>query len=86
MPAIRASRKRLRAVKKKAAAANKETNAAADEVPVDGGDDDARTAREDEGTLLEMAMDWLSLHLGEADLRRGFRARRPPTSRNGGGA
>jgi hypothetical protein len=40
---------------------------------------DATTATstvEDEGGLLEMAMDWLSLHLEEADLRRGFRTRK----------
>ncbi|KAL3807673.1 hypothetical protein ACHAXA_000319, partial [Cyclostephanos tholiformis] len=34
------------------------------------------TTTENEGELLEMAMDWLSLHLEESDLRRGFRVRK----------
>ena len=33
---------------------------------------DDKTAANDDGALLEMAMDWLSLHLNESDLRRGF--------------
>lgn len=31
-----------------------------------------KPATDDEGVLLEMAMDWLSLHLKESELRRGF--------------
>jgi hypothetical protein len=31
-----------------------------------------KPASDEEGALLEMAMDWLSLHLKETDLRRGF--------------
>jgi len=40
------------------------------------GDDD------EEGQLLEIAMDWLSLHLDEAALRRGFRTQKLPNSQS----
>ena len=36
-----------------------------------------QTSPDDEGLLLEMAMDWLSLHLKESDLRRGFIVQKP---------
>ena len=35
---------------------------------------------EDDGNILEMAMDWLSLHLNESDLRHGFRVQPKPKS------
>lgn len=38
--------------------------------------DDDKMSKEDEGILLEMSMDWLSLHLKEQDLRRGFRVQK----------
>ena len=31
-----------------------------------------KSSADNDGLLLEMAMDWLSLHLKESDLRRGF--------------
>ena len=34
----------------------------------------------DDGDILEMAMDWLSLHLNESDLRHGFRVQPKPKS------
>ena len=38
--------------------------------------DEKEAAREDEGSLLEMTMDWLSLHLEEDHLWRGFRVKK----------
>ena len=71
--ALAASRRRLRIAR------GRNRRAEGTEAGVSGVDDDATTtttAREDEGELLEMAMDWLSLHLEESDLRRGFRVRK----------
>ena len=59
--ALKASNKRLLLSKKK--------NEPGDNVETNDDSDNAQ----DEGLLLEMAMDWLSLHLKESDLRRGFR-------------
>eukprot|EP00804_Cyclotella_cryptica_P008661 CCRYP_020114-RE/>CCRYP_020114-RE protein AED:0.18 eAED:0.18 QI:30/0.83/0.71/1/0.83/0.85/7/67/1794 len=36
-----------------------------------------KSAAEDEGVMLEMAIDWLSLHVDENDLRSGFRVQAP---------
>ena len=61
--ALRASNKRLRVAKQKAEA---------EEGHVNDTKEYNETTKEDEGALLEMSMDWLSLHLKESDLRRGF--------------
>ena len=65
--ALRASHKRLRVAKQKA-----ET----EEDHVIETTEKNETTKEDEGVLLEMSMDWLSLHLKESDLRRGFRVQK----------
>jgi len=66
--ALRASKKRLLVVKQNAKAEEGDND-------VDNIDDD-KMSKEDEGILLEMSMDWLSLHLKEQDLRRGFRVQK----------
>jgi len=70
--ALNASTKRMRLSKK-----NSEVN-----------DDNDREKKKnntakDDGIILEMAMDWLSLHLNESDLRHGFRVQSKPTSSAG---
>ena len=69
---LRASHKRLRLAKKKAQAEDGAMIESKDEKEI---------AKEDEGALLEMAMDWLSLHLKESDLRKGFRVQKIPTTK-----
>lgn len=68
--ALRASRKRLRIAKKKAA------DEAEDGIENNNDIDVDEITKEDEGSLLEMSMDWLSLHLKESDLRKGFRVQK----------
>jgi len=68
--ALGASRRRLRVMKRRAEAEAKINNGAHIK------EDSTVSANENEGAILEMAMDWLSLHLEESELRRGFRVQR----------
>ena len=40
-------------------------------------EEEEKSNANDEGLLLEMAMDWLSLHLKESELKRGFMVQKP---------
>jgi hypothetical protein len=66
--ALNASTKRIRLSKK-----NSE---------VDDGDHENKknNAAKDDGIILEMTMDWLSLHINETELRHGFRVQSKPIS------
>lgn len=68
--ALSASTKRIRLSKK-----DNEVN----DKTVDHESKSNNSAKED-GIILEMTMDWLSLHLNESDLRHGFRVQSKPKS------
>lgn len=72
--ALNASTKRIRLSKK-----NSEVN----NIDDDDGDHENNkkpNIAKDDGIILEMTMDWLSLHLNESDLRHGFRVQSQPRS------
>ena len=70
--AINASTRRIRLLKEKKKS----------EVNGEDADHENKTnnSAKDDGDILEMAMDWLSLHLNESDLRHGFRVQPKPKS------